>query len=74
MLKSTIFREYDIRGIAETDLLSPGVEVLGKAIGTYFIRKAGSNAMTIRSSAAADLLPSNSCSNRPSSAKTTYAA
>ena len=43
MLKSTIFREYDIRGIAETDLLSPGVELLGKAIGTYFIRKAGSN-------------------------------
>ncbi len=43
MLKSNIFREYDIRGIAETDLLSPGVEVLGKAIGTYFIRRAGSN-------------------------------
>ena len=43
MLQSTIFREYDIRGIAETDLLSPGVELLGKAIGTYFIRRAGSN-------------------------------
>ncbi len=74
MLKSTIFRENDIRGIAETDLLSPGVELLGKAIGTYFIRKAGSNARRIHSSAAADLLPSNLCSNRTSSANTTYAA
>jgi phosphomannomutase/phosphoglucomutase len=43
MLKSTIFREYDIRGIADSDLLSPDIEVLGRAIGTYFIRKAGKN-------------------------------
>ena len=56
MLKSTIFREYDIRGIAETDLFSPGIEVLGKAIGTYFIHRAGSIARRIHSSAAADLL------------------
>lgn len=43
MLKSTIFREYDIRGVADTDLLSPDIELLGRAIGTYFIRRAGSN-------------------------------
>jgi phosphomannomutase/phosphoglucomutase len=38
MLKPTIFREYDIRGIAEEDLRDPDVEVLGKAIGTYLAR------------------------------------
>ncbi len=43
MLKSTIFREYDIRGIADRDLLSSDIEVLGRAIGTYFIRRAGKN-------------------------------
>jgi phosphomannomutase / phosphoglucomutase len=41
MLKQTIFREYDIRGIADRDLLSDDIEVLGKAIGTYLIRRSG---------------------------------
>lgn len=41
MLKSTIFREYDIRGIADRDLLSPDIETLGRAIGTYLIRRTG---------------------------------
>ena len=41
MLNSTIFREYDIRGIAETDLVSDGIEELGRAIGTYIGRHAG---------------------------------
>ncbi|HYI96036.1 MAG TPA: phosphomannomutase/phosphoglucomutase [Bryobacteraceae bacterium] len=41
MLKSTIFREYDIRGIADIELLSPGIEQLGKAIGTHIGRKIG---------------------------------
>lgn len=41
MLKSTIFREYDIRGIAERDLTSEGVEHLGRALGTYLQRQAG---------------------------------
>ena len=41
MLKPTIFREYDIRGIANDELLSPGVEQLGRAIGTYIGRKLG---------------------------------
>ncbi|WP_031499441.1 phosphomannomutase/phosphoglucomutase [Bryobacter aggregatus] len=41
MLKETIFREYDIRGIADRDLLSPDIEILGRAIGTYMIRRTG---------------------------------
>jgi phosphomannomutase/phosphoglucomutase len=41
MLKTTIFREYDIRGIADAELLSPGIEQLGRAIGTYIGRKLG---------------------------------
>jgi phosphomannomutase / phosphoglucomutase len=41
MLKPTIFREYDIRGIADLELLSPDVEQLGRAIGTYIGRNAG---------------------------------
>ena len=38
MLKPTIFREYDIRGIAETELLSADVADLGRALGTYMLR------------------------------------
>jgi len=38
MLSPTIFREYDIRGVADVDLPSEGIELLGRAIGTYFRR------------------------------------
>ena len=38
MLKPTIFREYDIRGIADEELLSDGIVELGKAIGTMLVR------------------------------------
>jgi phosphomannomutase/phosphoglucomutase len=41
MLKATIFREYDIRGLAETELLSPDVADLGRGLGTYLRRAAG---------------------------------
>jgi len=41
MLKPTIFREYDIRGIADVDLPSEGIELLGRAIGTHLQRKSG---------------------------------
>jgi phosphomannomutase/phosphoglucomutase len=41
MLKPTIFREYDIRGVAETELLSPDVTDLGRALGTLIQRKSG---------------------------------
>uniref|UniRef100_Q01SH3 Phosphomannomutase n=1 Tax=Solibacter usitatus (strain Ellin6076) TaxID=234267 RepID=Q01SH3_SOLUE len=42
MFKSTIFREYDIRGIADVELLDADVEQLGRAFGTYMRRHAGS--------------------------------
>jgi phosphomannomutase / phosphoglucomutase len=41
MLKPTIFREYDIRGVADRDLLSGDVEQLGRAIGTWQKRRGG---------------------------------
>ena len=41
MLKPIIFREYDIRGIADSELLSPDVEMLGRGLGTYLARQSG---------------------------------
>ena len=41
MLNPTIFREYDIRGIADTELLSPDIVDLGRALGTLLQRKSG---------------------------------
>ncbi|HWF07861.1 MAG TPA: phosphomannomutase/phosphoglucomutase [Bryobacteraceae bacterium] len=38
MLPANIFREYDIRGIADKDLPDAGVKLLGQAFGTYLIR------------------------------------
>src|SRR5258708_309320 len=38
MHQASIFREYDIRGIAARDLLSPDIEQLGKGFGTYLLR------------------------------------
>src|ERR1017187_10263138 len=43
MLKSTIFREYDIRGVADVELLSDDVAALGQALGTYLRRHGGPN-------------------------------
>ena len=41
MLKPTIFREYDIRGVADTELLTPDVVDLGRGLGTLLQRKSG---------------------------------
>src|ERR1700691_3967099 len=41
MLKPPIFREYDIRGIAETELLDADVADLGRAFGTMLQRRSG---------------------------------
>src|SRR5678815_2447115 len=41
MFKPTIFREYDIRGIANTELLDDDVVLLGQAFGTYMQRHSG---------------------------------
>lgn len=41
MLNPSIFREYDIRGIAEQELRDPDVEALGRGLATYLIRHSG---------------------------------
>lgn len=37
MINSNIFREYDIRGVVDTDLTDEVVDLLGKGYGTYLI-------------------------------------
>lgn len=39
MINPNIFREYDIRGIAETELVDENIELIGKAYGTFMIRR-----------------------------------
>jgi phosphomannomutase/phosphoglucomutase len=46
MINSEIFREYDIRGIAEHDLTAPVIEALGSAFATYLNFK-GINTVTV---------------------------
>jgi phosphomannomutase/phosphoglucomutase len=46
VLKSTIFREYDIRGIADEDLADDNVLRLGKGIGT-FLKRQGSKTVAV---------------------------
>jgi len=41
-----IFRQYDIRGVAERDLTDDTVELLGKAFGTY-VRRAGTSKVLV---------------------------
>ena len=41
MLKATIFREYDIRGVADSELRDADIELLGQAFGTYLQRHGG---------------------------------
>lgn len=45
-LNSEIFREYDIRGIADSDLTSPVIEALGKAFASY-LKPMGINTVTV---------------------------
>ncbi|HUK99924.1 MAG TPA: phosphomannomutase/phosphoglucomutase, partial [Nitrospirota bacterium] len=46
MINPEIFREYDVRGIAERDLTSPVVKALGRGFATYLKRK-GINTVTV---------------------------
>src|SRR3984957_16772166 len=39
MLSPNIFREYDIRGIADSELPDSGIKPLGQAFGTFLIRR-----------------------------------
>ncbi|MCC7339973.1 MAG: phosphomannomutase/phosphoglucomutase [Bryobacterales bacterium] len=54
MLNPTVFREYDIRGVAERDLPSEGVELLGRAIGSYARRRSTAASGASRMIAGAD--------------------
>src|ERR1700694_4005836 len=47
MLKPSIFREYDIRGIAESELLSPDITLLGRGLGTYLKRRSGGRKINV---------------------------
>jgi phosphomannomutase/phosphoglucomutase len=46
MLNPEIFREYDIRGIADRDLTSPVIEALGRAFAAY-IKPKGISTVTV---------------------------
>jgi len=46
MLNPQIFREYDIRGIAEADLTDDVVEGIGRAFGTY-VRRRGARRLAV---------------------------
>ncbi|MDQ6699858.1 MAG: phosphomannomutase/phosphoglucomutase [Acidobacteriota bacterium] len=48
MLKSNIFREYDIRGVADAELPDAGITELGQAIGTYMQRRHSPKIMLAR--------------------------
>ena len=41
MLNPAIFREYDIRGVADLELRDVDIEMLGRAAGTYLRRHGG---------------------------------
>ncbi len=41
LLNPSIFRENDIRGVADVDLPSEGIVLLGQALGTFIQRQAG---------------------------------
>ncbi len=43
-MHSHIFREYDIRGLVDTDLTDEVVELLGRGLGTVIRRKGGTSA------------------------------
>jgi len=47
MLNPVIFREYDIRGVADAELLSPDVQQLGRGLGTYLRRASGGVNMNV---------------------------
>jgi phosphomannomutase/phosphoglucomutase len=46
MINNDIFREYDIRGVADRDLTSPVIEALGRAFAAY-VKPKGINTVTV---------------------------
>ncbi len=47
MLNPAIFREYDIRGIADTELQSADIADLGRALGTLLQRRGGTKRISL---------------------------
>lgn len=48
MISSTIFKEYDLRGIADTELTGDVVQKIGSAIGTFFRQRDETNVILCR--------------------------
>ncbi|KPJ72318.1 hypothetical protein AMJ52_06685, partial [candidate division TA06 bacterium DG_78] len=48
MINPTIFREYDIRGIADTDLTDENVYLFGRGLGTYYRSHGETKVVTAR--------------------------
>ncbi len=42
-----VFKEYDIRGVADADLTTGAIETIGKAFGTYIQRSTGRNKVVV---------------------------
>lgn len=42
-----VFKEYDIRGVADADLTTSAIEIIGKAFGTYIQRSTGRNKVVV---------------------------
>src|ERR1041385_1864925 len=47
MLKPSIFREYDIRGVADSELLDGDVEDLGRGLASYIFRRTGGHKIAV---------------------------
>ncbi|PIE71940.1 MAG: phosphomannomutase [Deltaproteobacteria bacterium] len=47
-MQSSIFREYDIRGIADEEFNEQDVEQIGRGVGTYLLRSGSANAVVGR--------------------------
>ena len=60
MLNPAIFREYDIRGVADVELREVDIELLGRAAGTYLRRHGGERVNLGRDCR----LSSNACATR----------
>jgi phosphomannomutase/phosphoglucomutase len=42
-----VFKEYDIRGVADADLTTGAIEIIGRAFGTYIQRSTGRNKVVV---------------------------
>jgi len=47
MINSNIFRQYDIRGIADRDLTDEAIDLIGKAFVTYLVKVAHAEPLTV---------------------------